>query len=598
MADTDQYAAYVSNNSLVIKAGPGSGKTMVLTMKLVKLLKEKVRNPRKVACIAYSRESSKEILHRVEQLLNKKVPNAFINTIHSFCLSQIIIPFAHLYDYDFPSKFKIVSDKKKNLLFKDIMESLGYLKTDLTIEQMDAERTLMIAGNSKIEVESCNIALKVALKYEEQLKQDNLIDFITIIKTATTMIQNEPYVRKCLEAKFPWILIDEYQDLGRPLHEMVLTLVTSTKIKIIAVGDPDQSIYGFSGATPKYFLELEHFPVFEVIHLKNNYRSHQQILDASVSILGYPPATYMAAKEFEYPPELHLIRCNIGIESQYEYITNTVIQDCISKGIPYNQIAILTKSKFQIEELNKMFMQKQIPCFVAVRNLKRTDLIIWLEDCASWCKDINNINFEVLVTQWIRFNKENSKKCSDIEILLYRNKLYRILKESKNITELEIWIEFLNVSLDFESVFKNNILFPNEWDSYIEMMKEVQNGEFKSYSIEDFADLNKQKNEVYLTTRHSSKGLEFEVIIVIGMEDGMFPFYKNFDYPEKMREEERLFFVCLSRAKRICYLLMSDKYLLNGKYGPFLKDQKQSRFWDRLENVKDLNIITADYLNV
>lgn len=160
---------------------------------------------------------------------------------------------------------------------------------------------------------------------------------------------------------------------------------------------------------------------------------------------------------------------------------------------------------------------------------------------------------------WLRFKQKNIDVCSDLEIILIRNNLFKVLNNSKGIKDLRKWINFLNENLKFEEVFKENLEFPNEWASYLKLNNEIDEGEFKNYCVKDFSTLTKQKDEAYLTTRHSSKGLEFEVVVVIGMEDGSFPFYKNFDIPEKFNEEERLFFVCLSRAKRICYLLMSKE---------------------------------------
>lgn len=558
-------------------------------MKLVKLLKGNVNYSRKVACIAYSREASKEIKNRVENLLNKKVTNVFINTVHSFCLSQIIIPYAHLFKYNFPRKFRVISEKEKATIFKDISTELGHL--DVSIEQMDAERTLMLVGTSNIEVKGYEPAIKVAVEYEIELIKRDLIDFITIIKTATILVQNEPYVRKCLEAQFPWILIDEYQDLGKPLHEMVITLITSTKIKIIAVGDPDQSIFGFSGAIPKYFLELEDYPNFDTIHLKKNYRSHQQILDASVSVLGYPPSKYLAVKKFDYQPEINLVRCKLGYESQIEYLINNIIPYCISKGIPYKEIAVLVKSKKQIQEINSKLKKENIPCYVAIRKLKKTEIIDWLQDCARWCIDNEKIRFDEIVNKWIKFNGINIRLISDIQLILHKNKIFKILKESKNNSSLDQWISYLDLKLKFKEIFYQNEMFPNEWDSYLELVTELKEGEFISYDLYKFANLYNHKDEVYLTTRHSSKGLEFEVIVILEMEDGRFPFYKNLNNNIKLEEEKRLFFVCLSRAKRICYLLMSNNYIVNGKFGPYKKKQEPSRFWGYLniDNVRRID---------
>ncbi|WP_248892192.1 UvrD-helicase domain-containing protein [Bacillus methanolicus] len=139
---------------------------------------------------------------------------------------------------------KIVSEKEKSRLFNDIVTQLNYDPDKIKVLDMDKERTLNIDGISSVTVEPYDIALKVAKEYEKRLHAMGMVDCVDIVKYATLLIQKEEYVRRCLEAKFPWILIDEYQDLGKPLHEMVLSLFHKTNIKIFAVGDPDQSIYG------------------------------------------------------------------------------------------------------------------------------------------------------------------------------------------------------------------------------------------------------------------------------------------------------------------------------------------------------------------
>src|SRR5690606_19432584 len=142
-------------------------------------------------------------------------------------------------------------------------------------------------------------ALAAAVEYESRLHTTGQVDYIDIVKYATLLIQNEQYVRNCLEAKFPWILIDEYQDLGKPLHEMILSIFSSTNIKIFAVGDPNQSIYSFNGAIPHYLLELYENPHIRSIKLLTNFRSNQGIINAYQ--LALPPASienYKAGTRF------------------------------------------------------------------------------------------------------------------------------------------------------------------------------------------------------------------------------------------------------------------------------------------------------------
>ncbi|WEV17026.1 UvrD-helicase domain-containing protein [Clostridium perfringens D] len=231
--DLYQYSAYNTESSTVVIAGPGSGKTTVLTLKIMKLLKEMVKAPRGIACMTFSKEAAREFEDRLIKLGYKSRKNIFLGTVHSFCIKEVLGKFAHLYNYNIPLPIKIISDAEKKKLFSKVVNDLKFGNTNIKIEDMDKERTLNISGMSSVKIESYDIALKVAIEYEKLLYENGYLDYESIVKFSTILIQNEEYVRKCLSKKFPWILIDEYQDLGRPLHEMILTLFTNTNIKYL-----------------------------------------------------------------------------------------------------------------------------------------------------------------------------------------------------------------------------------------------------------------------------------------------------------------------------------------------------------------------------
>ena len=214
-----------------------------------------IKPPRGLACLTYSREAAREFQHRLKLMGLVERHAVFLGTVHSFCLSEILIPFSKLYiQYGIPYPIKIISSSPKRTLFQEIKNRVG--EERLSMEEMDKERTRDISGFSKVSIPSYDAALEAAVFFEKELSRKGYIDYITMVKTATLLIQHEEYVRKALEAKFPWLIIDEYQDLGKPLHEMVLGFLHNTDIKIFTVGDADQSIYDFQGASPEYLIEL------------------------------------------------------------------------------------------------------------------------------------------------------------------------------------------------------------------------------------------------------------------------------------------------------------------------------------------------------
>ncbi|TWI56105.1 ATP-dependent helicase [Halalkalibacter nanhaiisediminis] len=558
--DQQQLEAYENNNSLVIKAGPGSGKTTILSMKLAKLIKEQVKSPRKVACITFSNEATRNLERKIQTILEPTENNFYISTIHSFCLSQIIKPFLKLFNYGISEEFLIVTDEKKEKILSDIKEELDIPPDQVTLMEMDKERTLLIDGLSQIKIENYDLAKKVAMAYEEYLIKNNLVDFISIVKLSTHMIQNQKYIRQCLEARYPYILIDEYQDLGRPLHEMVLCLAKNTKIKIIAVGDSDQSIYGFNGAMPDFFEELKSINSFDVIELVNNYRSEKKIVDASSKMLN-SPKKYISKVNSKKNAEINLIRCEQNHDDQLKHIVNNLIPNSQKNGVSYGEIAILLPSKNKIYEMINYLDTNNIPYYISNKEYARTEFIIWLENCMGWLLKSRDVLFKDLFEQWLSIKGVRTSNAK--EIVREKTILYRVLTNSiSNSKTMFEWLKYLHENFNFKQSLKESVRYTESIESFKALVVSVKRGRNINLSKEEFSSSGIQGDKVALLTRHSSKGLEFEVVIVPLVEDGSLPFYKNFNNPQRIEEEKRVLFVCLTRAKNTCYLLMSKR--ING----------------------------------
>ncbi|MBM6617296.1 ATP-dependent helicase [Bacillus suaedaesalsae] len=586
--DDKQFEAYNTEISTVVIAGPGSGKTTVLTLKIINLLRNKINQPRGLACITYSKEAVKEFTERLNELGYKNRKNVFLGTVHSFCIAEVIAPFAKLYDLDISFPLKIISEKEREELFEDIVTELKLGGANLSIDDVDKERSLNISGLSLVQVESYDIALKVALEYEKRLVEMDKVDFVGIVKCATMLIQTKPYVRKCLAAKFPWILIDEYQDLGKPLHEMILSLFNMTNIKIFAVGDPDQSIYSFNGAIPQYLIELKENPIIKEIKLKTNYRSNQDIINASILALGQQNRSYSAGTRKNENAKFHFVTCEQDIEQQYDYVISNIIPSCLAEGIPHSEICVLVSGNKQAKELAALMDVQSIPYYISKLDYKRTDLIIWLEDCAKWINKQYSQSFTNIFEFWIDLiKKHNVEKKLSINILNERRALYGVLNSSKEYADnLFEWVKYLFRQLNIIPILETSLVYPDEIDNINNFIKTVVKGSLAGATVQRFGSIGKPNNQVTISTRHSSKGLEFEVVILLGMEEGNFPYYLNVNNKEKLAEEHRVFFVCISRAKRICYLLRSKKITVYSKrYGrTYIINKEPSMFWDILYN--------------
>lgn len=584
--DSLQYKAYKSNNNTVVIAGPGSGKTTILTLKIMRLLNQSINKPRGLACLTYNNEAVREFKDKLDLMGYKKRQNVFLGTVHSFCIAEILNVFGQIYNYNITYPIKIISDNEKKKLFEIIKKEQGYEQKLFKKEDMDRVRNLKIRGKSKVIVTIDKDILKVANEYEDRLERMGMIDYESIINYSTRMIQQHEYVRKCLSAKFPWILIDEYQDLGKPLHEMILSLFESADIKIFAVGDPDQSIYSFSGATPNYLLELRNKENVEVIELKNNYRSNQDIIDGSETVLNIT-RNYNAATRKDEKAQFYFITCEEDMNQQYEYCAKRIIPFYQKQKLELEEIAILVGNQYEAKEMAKYCLQNNIPYYIAKHTFERTDIVKWIEKMASWINDKTKESFEEIAEFYERLllSLKDRKIFSETESLENRKNLYDVLVESiTKENNLKEWIEYIIEKIKLYEILRESYIYPDEIENVDSLLKEISEDSYKNYDIKSFSDIGKPKNQITITTRHSSKGLEFEVVILLGMEEGKFPNYRKINNIEELQEENRLCFVSVSRAKSTCILMRSKYNNIKKKDGTIWhKEMEESRYWTQLK---------------
>ncbi len=575
--DDMQLAAYKAVNNTVVIAGPGSGKTTVLTLKVMQLLAEMIYPPRGLACLTYSTEAVREFKSRLVKLGLEKRKNVFLGTVHSFCLSEIITPFAALYpQYKIPLPIRIISEAEKNRLFN----SQNYEGTPKLID-VDKERTRNIKGISRVAIESYDIALKAAISFEELLIQNEYLDFISMVKKSVELIKNESYVRKALEAKYPWIIVDEYQDLGKPLHELILTLLNLTRIKVFAVGDADQSIYDFQGAAPDYLIELSQRQDVSCIHLKNNYRSSQTIVDASEYVLKSSRGYIASGKLQDYHAKLEFIECSKGMDEQYERVIEQISR-FHTEGIPYHEIAVLVGNNKQVTELAQECSRQNIPAYIARQTFRLTDLIIWIQNCAKWVSDKCSVSFDEICSTWKSFISQK-RIISEDDYFLLKRTIFQTLTASKVYKDnLSEWLCYLDKKVGIVSAFTASERYPDEIDNYNKLLETARSHDTQ-LTIKFLTRLGIPENQVVLTTRHSSKGLEFDVVILPGMEKDSFPSYYD-NTPRKLAEARRLCFVSVSRARKACILIRSKN--LQNQYGRWFS-KEPSPFWVALQEFQD-----------
>ncbi|MBU2902612.1 UvrD-helicase domain-containing protein [Maribacter dokdonensis] len=588
-SDDSQWKAYNSTSNTVVIAGPGSGKTRVLTLKAIKLIQSDIHSPSGLACISYSRETVRELRKRLKEYGYQRSQYDFIGTMHGFCLIHILQPFGHLFpEYNIPVPLKIASNDLIRQIYNGVLAELEVEQIAISITDINKQRSLSFNGSSEVQIQTNAFEVQAAELFEKKLIETGTVDFISMVNISTKMIKEQDYIKKTLEARFPWILIDEYQDLGKALHEIVLELKTQTGAKIFAVGDMNQSIYGFNGAYPDFLVELDTMEDFESIPLTSNYRSNQDIIEGSIDTLALKPPRlkYDAKKRIDESAQLTFITCEAERQEQYEVVTKKIIPKLIKKGISYEDIGILVGSNSffspEVTEMAAVLKDDNIPFFIVKWTFSNTDIVFWLQDCAQWCLDKTKQSFDELFKFWYyQLELHNDTKFLWEEIRL-KSLFHEVLTESKLTLNVLSWLEFIFYKLSLRDMLVDSIRYPDENHNLDLLLDEAKNKNLKESSLKRFAYLGEPENEITVTTRHSSKGLEFEVVILLGMEEGRFPYFNIEDGSRQMEEAHRLCYVCISRAKSECILLRSKKITLNTRNGPWLKDYNPSRFWNIL----------------
>jgi ATP-dependent DNA helicase UvrD/PcrA len=295
----EQCAAYNSKEHFVVLAGPGSGKTKVLTTKLAQILTEDVEVPRGVACVTYSNECARELKRRLAKLGVRPDRRAFVGTVHSFCFQHVVVPFANLSGMNIAEPVRVATDAEIGKCFADALStavSSDEKPSHWSIRCSTYRRKFVDRSDSAWHTSDAQ-ASRVIEQYESNLRAGGLIDFDDMMLLGLRLIEENEWVRKALHAKFPVLVVDEYQDLGVPLHRLVLSLCfpqDGPSTRLFAVGDPDQSIYGFVGAEPELLRDLSKRQDVETVTLKLNYRSRQHIISASEIALGVCPGNAVA----------------------------------------------------------------------------------------------------------------------------------------------------------------------------------------------------------------------------------------------------------------------------------------------------------------
>jgi DNA helicase-2/ATP-dependent DNA helicase PcrA len=425
---------------------------------------------------------------------------------------------------------------------------------------------------------------RVIEAYERDLRAKGLVDFDDMILLGLRLVERHGWVRRLLKARFPVLVVDEYQDLGLPLHRIVSSLCFQAGVRLLAVGDPDQSIYGFTGAKPKLLRELAQWPDVDSVQLRMNYRCGTSIVRASEIVLGLESGRFgCPADAPEGTIEFHTYPD--GIEEQARKICTEIIPMALErrKERKLGDVAVLYLDKNDGDKIATAAQGASFECIRIDRNApyERTRLTRWLEDCAAWCVGgwrEGEPRLSALINTWMGFNGRFG--CSDGLTIELRRRLVRCLWEHRDTDlSLRVWLDAL-YSDCLQYTFDDRCESQDE----SEILKQLRRacapgGKMANWTVAAFAGQGGSPTHLNLITLHSAKGREFEVVIMMGMDQGRIP-WSN-DKAKEKAEKRRLFYVGLTRAKREVHIVYSgwcsDRYGRPHCCGPseFVKELRQ-----------------------
>jgi len=494
--DPGQLQAYESRGNCVVLAGPGSGKTKTLTVKLARMLAEDVRPPQGIACITYSLECAGELQNRLAALGVEERRNIFIGTVHSFCFKNIVLPYGHLSDLGLLPNPAVATDSQRDAA---LAEALG--KTISSDEQparwsvrFQCYRRTYPDLESREFLETDPELAALVLHYEAALRAKNLIDFDSMVLDGLRLIERHEWVRRLMHARFPILAVDEYQDLGLPLHRIVMSLCFDAGIRLLAVGDPDQSIYGAFGSRPELLQALADREGMEAVRLPFNYRCGQTIVTMSETVLGHERGYRSKAKR---AGTIDFYECPEGLAQQAERVCHDIVPAAVARraGRKLGDIAVL-------------YLDKNDGEVIVERRKRRVELVRFL----FAHRDAN-----LSLCNWL----------SDLESTSLRAVLVRV----PTLADERIALAELKAACASE-------------------------GKLSELTIGAFSGQTGSPDHLNLITLHSAKGLEFDVVVMLGMDQDRIPSWAATS-PESKQEQRRLFYVGLTRARHEVHMTYS-----------------------------------------
>lgn len=612
--DMQKKAVTCTEGPLLVLAGAGSGKTKVLTTRIAYLINEKNVDPSSILAITFTNKAAKEMKDRVIKLIGNIGYSMKISTFHSFGLS-ILKEHCDLLGYS--KNFTIIDSDDSMTLIKKIVKDLNLdskiFNPKMIRNKISGAKNELMDPAEYVRFANTDMEEKIVSvyeRYQKRLKLNNSFDFDDLLMLPIKLLKENPDVLKQYQEKFKYVMVDEYQDTNQAQY--ILTKMMSAKYKnICVVGDNDQSIYMFRGANYRNILNFEKdYKNTSVILLEENYRSTKNILDVANSIIKNNKSRKDKTLWTNNDDGLKIKYHRSSNEKDESFYVVGEIKKLLNNGVPLSEIAVLYRANAQSRNIEEVLLRDNIPykvvgAFYFYNRKEIKDLIAYLKliynhnDDNSLTRIINvpkrgiglkaieNLNTKAMLEEKSLYDSLSTQKELDFKRLIDD-----LSKKSETMSLTELVDCILNDSkmkeeLELEKTIESEVRLENleEFKSITKSFEEskgiVSLGEFleEISLVSDVEEYKNNTNVVTLMTIHSAKGLEFDNVFLIGMEEGLFPHANCLNDAEELEEERRLCYVAVTRARKRLWLVNARSRMLYGKESYNM----QSRFIDEID---------------
>lgn len=618
--DEQKKALYETDGVVLVTAGAGSGKTRLLTHRICYLLTEKHISPYNILAITFTNKATNEMKERVREMCDH---NVWISTFHSMCVRILRQEIDFLDGYD--KNFTIIAENDRDKIIKEIVKELELGDDDVSkIEHhidniknkgLDIEEyflSLMRYGNERALKEY----MRAVFMYEERLKKNNSLDFDDLLNKTLFLFQNYGEVLSRYANRFQYVLVDEFQDTNLVQYKLVKLLVSVHK-NLFVVGDEDQCIYSWRGANFHNIFNLKNdFDNVKVFKLEQNYRSSKNILSLANNVISNNKERLEKKLWTEKDDGLPPVVYSAFDERDEALFVATEIEKLREEGYKLSDFAVLMRINALSRPIEEGLLAYNIPYKVygGLKFFERAEIKILL----AYLSIFVNKKDEISLLKVINFPRRgvgdvaiNTLKLEAEDgilnyILSEKFKCHKLYKKLENFVEnyrkldkeresLSLYdfakrvIKDFKIDLEYAGKDEENINKSRNIDSFLASIKEFE-AENEGATLADYlsgvmlkSDQDDMEGDGYvsLSTVHAVKGLEFRVVFVVGLEEGIFPLSRAMNLPSEMEEERRLMYVAITRAEEKIYLIHATKRFMYGKSNY----ETESRF------LKELNIV-------